>query len=249
MIQAPLSADDGLPIEDEVRVVSRTLATASPDEVLRWGIQRFGSALALCTSFQAEGMVLLDMAVRLDRDVRVFTIDTGRLPEETYALMERVRERYGIAVGVYYPDGEEVSRYVSREGVNAFYRSAPLRLRCCDLRKTRPLQRALSGLEAWVTGLRRDQAETRTEIPTVQIDPRRPGLVKLNPLARWHERDVWEYIRRHEVPYNTLYDRGFRSIGCAPCTRACAPGEDARAGRWWWEENVPKECGIHWGPR
>jgi thioredoxin-dependent adenylylsulfate APS reductase len=234
---------------EEIEAVSRLLSSGPPEAVLWWGIERYGDGLALCTSFQAEGMVLLDMAWNLDPTVRVFTIDTGRLPPETYDLIDEVRERYGAIVDVYSPDAIEVGRFVTREGVNPFYRSLPLRLRCCDLRKTKPLERALEGLDCWVTGLRRDQSTTRSDVRTVELDRRHPGLIKLNPLATWNEDQVWEYVRRHDIPYNRLYDQGYRSIGCAPCTRPCAPGEDARAGRWWWEEDMPKECGLHWSPR
>jgi thioredoxin-dependent adenylylsulfate APS reductase len=237
------------PDELEIVQAGQRLATAAPQEILRWGIDRFGPGLAICTSFQAEGMVLLDMAWTIDPAIRVFTVDTGRLPAATYDLIDAVRERYGIQVEVHYPDADEVSGFVTREGINAFYRSIPLRLRCCDLRKIRPLDRALTDLDAWVTGLRRDQSATRSLSQTVEMDRRRPGLVKLDPLARWHASEVWEYTRRHDMPYNRLYDQSYRSIGCAPCTRPCASDEDERAGRWWWEEEMPKECGIHWRPR
>jgi thioredoxin-dependent adenylylsulfate APS reductase len=229
----------------EIAAAARALEEQSPQAILRWGMQRFGARLALCTSFQADGMVLLDMAWRIDPAVRVFTIDTGRLPAETYALIDQVRERYGIAIEVYSPDAGQLAAFVGAEGVNPFYRSAALRLRCCAIRKVNPLKRVLGDLDAWVTGLRRDQSLNRRDVQVVELDREHPGLVKLNPVASWSDDEVWDYIRAHDVPVNALYGQGYTSIGCAPCTRAIAPGEDARAGRWWWEQDTLKECGMH----
>jgi thioredoxin-dependent adenylylsulfate APS reductase len=218
---------------------------ASPDEVLRWAIERFGQRLVLVTSFQAEGMVLLDMAWRIDPAIRVLTIDTGRLPEETYALMDEVRERYGIPIEIVLPDTQELEAFVRAEGVNAFYRAVELRRRCCAIRKVAPLKRALVGAEAWISGQRREHAETRRAIGKVEHDPAHGGIVKLNPLADWTTDQVWRSLDEHDVPRNQLYARGYTSIGCAPCTRATVEGEDPRAGRWWWELDAAKECGIH----
>jgi phosphoadenosine phosphosulfate reductase len=225
---------------------ARDLTAAEPQAVLRWALGAFPrERLALCTSFQADGMAILDMAWRLDPRVRVFTIDTGRLPAETYAILEEVRARYGIAVEVYLPDADEVAALVSAEGPNLFYRSVPLRLRCCEVRKVHPTRRVLRGLAAWITGLRRDQYTTRATVETVEVDAAHGGILKVNPLARWTETQVWDYVRAHDVPVHPLYAQGYTSIGCAPCTRAVAPGEGARAGRWWWETAAPKECGMH----
>ncbi|MCI0869856.1 MAG: phosphoadenylyl-sulfate reductase [Chloroflexi bacterium] len=213
---------------------------------IRWALEKFRSRAAICTSFQAEGMVILDMATRIDPGVRVFTIDTGRMPKETHELVDRVRERYGIRVEVHYPDFEELTRFVSMHGTNPFYRSQSLRQLCCEIRKVRPLIAALSDKEAWITGVRRSQTANRAGAGKVELDKTHGNIVKVNPLADWSEDRVWEYIRANDVPYNELYDKGFTSIGCAPCTRATQPGEDPRAGRWWWEDDsVPKECGIH----
>jgi thioredoxin-dependent adenylylsulfate APS reductase len=236
--QPPL---DGAAIE----ALAGAFADAPPQDVLRWAIERFGERLAFVTSFQAEGMVILDMAWRIDPSIRVVTVDSGRLPAETYALIDRVRERYGIPVEVYMPDAAELEAFVRAEGVNPFYRGSTLRLRCCDIRKVAPLRRALGGFDAWVTGRRREQSATRRGIDTVEVDHEHGGLLKLNPLAGWTAEQVWDYIRERDLPYNALYDQGYTSIGCAPCTRATQPGEDPRAGRWWWEEDMPKECGIH----
>ena len=218
----------------------------TPEEVLAWALQRFGpQRLAVVSSFQAESMVLIDMAWRIEPRVRVITVDTGRLPQATYEMMDRVRERYGIPVEVVLPDAALVARMVLRHGVNLFYRSVPLRLLCCHVRKVLPLQAALQNLDAWVTGLRRGQWATRANIRKIELDHDHGGIVKLNPLADWDHDEVWEYIRRHDVPYHPYYDRGYTSIGCEPCTRPVQPGADPRSGRWWWEVNAPKECGMH----
>lgn len=202
---------------------------------------------ALAASFGAEDMVLIDMIARLRQPISVFTLDTGRLPSETYALIDRTRDRYRIAIDVYCPETSATEGYAREHGVNAFYRSVALRERCCAIRKLEPLKRALAGKRAWITGLRREQSTTRHDVEMEELDAVH-GLAKFNPLADWSEADVWDYIRQHDVPYNSLHDRGFRSIGCAPCTRAVAPGEDVRAGRWWWEAPAGKECGLHRRP-
>jgi len=216
-----------------------------PQEVLAWSIERFGDRMGLCSSFQAEGCVLIDMAWRIDPSVRVFTIDTGRMPEETYALIERVRDRYGIKTEIFLPDTKIVEQMVSKHGLNLFYRDVNLRLLCCQVRKVLPLRRALINFDAWVTGLRRDQWATRSNIRKIEIDHDHGGIVKVAPLADWTEEEVWDYIRAHDVPYNELYDKGYKSIGCGPCTRAVAADADPRSGRWWWETGAPKECGMH----
>lgn len=216
-----------------------------PQEVIRWAVERFGNRLAICTSFQADGAVIIDMAWRIDPNVRVFTIDTGRLPQETYEMIDRVRAKYGIALEVHVPETRQVEAMVRRHGANLFYRDVPLRLLCCQVRKVLPLRRVLSQLDAWITGLRRDQWATRSNIRKIELDHDHGGIVKINPLADWTEEEVWEYIRTFDVPYHPLYDRGYTSIGCAPCTRPIQPGEDPRAGRWWWERGAPKECGMH----
>ena len=229
----------------EVGELAVQMDDQSPEAVLGWAMERFGSRLAICSSLQAESLVLLDMAWRIDPRVRVFTVDTGRLPQETYALIEQVRQRYGVAFEAVYPEAQEVGRMVSRYGPNLFYESVPKRLLCCEVRKVQPLRRKLAELDAWVTGLRREHWPTRSNIRKIELDHDHDGIVKLNPLADWIAEDVWDYIRRHEVPYHPLYDRGYTSISCACCTRPTRPGEDPRAGRWWWEHGAPKECGMH----
>ena len=215
---------------------------ASASEVLSWAIDTFGESFAIATSFQKEGMVIVDLASRISPAVRVFTLDTGRLPDETYQMMETVRQRYGITVETVFPERAEVERLVTIHGPNLFYSSVPGRQRCCEVRKVLPLNRKLETLKAWASGLRREQSETRSAVPKVE---RQDGRLKLNPLADWTSIEVEEYITRHKVPLHPLYARGYTSIGCAPCTRAVQPGESERAGRWWWEEDAKKECGIH----
>lgn len=217
-----------------------------PQEVLRWGVETFApSRLAICTSFQSDGMALLDMAWKIDPNIRVFTVDTGRMPAETYELMERVTERYGIQIEVYYPDPKTLEPLILQHGINLFRKSVPNRLKCCDARKIQPLRKVLDGLDCWITGLRRDQWATRSNIRKIELDNDHGGLVKLSPLADWTDEEVWDYIRANDVPYHSLYDQGYKSIGCAPCTRPVEPGADSRSGRWWWEKNAPKECGMH----
>ena len=216
-----------------------------PQEVLGWALEKFGRQLGVCSSFQAEGCVLIDMAWRIDPGVRVFTIDTGRQPEETYQLIDRIRDRYGIRTEMFLPDMRVVEQMVTRHGSNLFYRDVNLRLLCCQVRKVLPLRRALMNFDAWVTGLRRDQWATRSNIRKVEIDHDHGGIVKFAPLADWTEEEVWDYIRANDVPYNELYDKGYKSVGCAPCTRAVAADADPRSGRWWWETGAPKECGMH----
>lgn len=217
----------------------------TPEEILAWALGEFQPRIALAASFGAEDVVVLDMLTKLTPEARVFTLDTGRLPAETYALMDAIRERYGLSIEVYVPQAEAVEAMVRERGVNLFYRSIEDRKLCCGVRKVEPLDRALQGLDAWITGLRREQAVTRTQVRKVEVDSDRDGMVKVNPLADWTWDQVWAYIRTHNVPYNALHDRGYPSIGCAPCTRAVKPGEDERAGRWWWETPETKECGLH----
>jgi phosphoadenosine phosphosulfate reductase len=221
------------------------LESKAATDLLGWALENFHPRIALAASFGAEDVVIIDMLARLRPDARVFTLDTGRLPPETYALVDTIRERYAIAIEVYFPQPEGVETMVREHGVNLFYKSVENRKRCCGVRKVEPLGRALAGLDAWITGLRREQAVTRTEVRKVDSDADHGGIFKINPLADWTWDQVWAYIRAHDVPYNALHDQGYPSIGCAPCTRAVEPGEDLRAGRWWWETPETKECGLH----
>ncbi|MFQ5988713.1 MAG: phosphoadenylyl-sulfate reductase [Candidatus Methylomirabilales bacterium] len=219
-----------------------------PQAVIQWALEQFHPRIALASSLQAEDMVLLDIAWKINGGMRVFTLDTGRLHEETYATMERVREKYGIAMESYFPNRVAVEALERERGFYSFRRSVEERKFCCGIRKVEPLNRALSDLDAWITGLRREQAVTRTTIRMVELDESHGGILKLNPLAEWSEEQVWSYIQANDVPYNALHDLGYPSIGCAPCTRAIKPGEDVRAGRWWWEIPESKECGLHITP-
>ena len=222
---------------------------ASAEETLRWGIGEFGEGLAICTSFQAAGTVTLDMAACLTAgNVKAFSLDTGRLHEETYALIDKIRSRYGIVVELIAPDSGELTSMLTMHGPNLMHQSVSKRKLCCEIRKVRPLKRKLASLDAWVTGLRRSQSNARERIEKVSLDEEHSGVVKLAPLADWSAERVFDYIARNDVPQHGLYAKGYPSIGCAPCTRAIEPGEHPRAGRWWWEEDGDKECGMHFSP-
>jgi phosphoadenosine phosphosulfate reductase len=212
----------------------------SAQDVLGWAMETYGDKIALACSFGAEDMVLVDMMSRLNSKPVIFTLDTGRLHQETYDVMDKAREKYDIEFKVMFPRTEAVEQM---ERPNLFYRSIGLRKRCCEVRKMEPLRRAFSELDAWITGLRREQAVTRGGVLKIETDNK--NLIKVNPLVDWSEEDVWTYIKENDVPYNALHDQNFPSIGCAPCTRAVKPGEDVRAGRWWWESPEQKECGLH----
>jgi thioredoxin-dependent adenylylsulfate APS reductase len=225
--------------------LNATFESSGPERLLDWGIHTFGDRIALCSAFGPEGVVLLHILWRMARRVRVFTLDTGRLPLETHELMQKIQDLYGFAIDVYAPDPLEIREMVKSYGVNLFYTSPDRRELCCGVRKVRPLNKALENLDAWITGLRRIQTVTRRAARKIEVDSLHGGILKLNPLAYWSEQDVWDYIQSNSLPYNALHDRGYRSIGCAPCTRATNPGEDIRAGRWWWEQDQKKECGLH----
>ncbi|SFP34502.1 phosphoadenylyl-sulfate reductase [Hydrogenimonas thermophila] len=228
----------------DLKQINSTLQHKSPEEILAYVLEQFNGNVALASSFGAEDQVLTDMLCRIDPNIKIFTLDTGRLPAETYALMDKTREKYGVDIQIFFPDTEDIEKLYAKQGVNGFYSSVENRKECCYVRKVKPLKRALKGLSAWITGLRKEQSVTRDDVQIVEYDATH-GLYKINPLAEWSETDVWSYIRFHNVPYNKLHDEGYPSIGCAPCTRAVQPGEDSRAGRWWWESPEKKECGLH----
>jgi phosphoadenosine phosphosulfate reductase len=202
------------------------------------------SPAVFASSLAAEDMVLTDLILRAKLPIRIFTLETGRLHAETLGMLDRIKEKYNYEVTPYRPEPAAVDAWVKQNGLNAFYESVDLRKECCRIRKVEPLQRALAGNRAWLTGQRRAQSTTRAEL-LVQEHDAAHGLEKFNPLADWSEDDVWQYIRTYAVPYNPLHDKGYPSIGCEPCTRAIQPGEDVRAGRWWWENPESKECGLH----
>jgi phosphoadenosine phosphosulfate reductase len=211
--------------------------------VLRAAAEAYAPSV-LASSLGAEDMVLLDLIAELALPIGVFTLDTGRLPQETYDVLQLARARYGVPIAVFAPESSEIESYIAAHGPNGFYDSVALRQECCHLRKVKPLRRALAGKKSWITGLRRGQSAGRSDIATQEWDAEH-GLEKFNPLAAWSEQDVWDYVRARDVPVNALHAQGFPSIGCAPCTRAIRPGEDIRAGRWWWENPEFSECGLH----
>jgi len=223
----------------------KDLENKSAEEILQWTLDKFGKRAGIASSFGMEDMILIDMASKLNGDITIFTLDTGRLHEETYEIMEKVRSRYGLTVQTYFPDKEKVEALVRDKGFYSFRESVDNRKECCFIRKVEPLNRALAELEAWVTGMRREQSVTRTEVPKVENDANHPPLVKINPLADWTQEQIEAYIEKHSVPVNALHKRNFPSIGCSPCTRPITEGEDVRAGRWWWENPEHKECGLH----
>ena len=216
----------------------------SAEQLLKWALGRFGNRIALATSLGAEDQVLTDMLCRTNKDIRIFTLDTGRLPEETYELIEITRKKYGIRIDILFPAFTQVEETVNKYGPNLFYQSTDARKLCCRIRKVEPLRRQLTELDAWICGLRSGQAVSRRELQPIEWDDTF-GLVKICPLANWSTEQVWNYIKKNSVPYNKLHEQGYTSIGCKPCTRAVKPGEDIRAGRWWWEKPEHKECGLH----
>lgn len=236
--------------EQQIQEAAQRFESSDAETLLRWGIETFPK-MAFASSFGAEDVAVIDLLSRVDPEHRVtiFTLDTGRLHEETYEVMDRIREKYGVRVVSYFPARESVEKLEREKGFYSFRQSVENRKECCGIRKVEPLNRALAGQDAWITGLRREQAVTRTVLPKVEPDAAHGGMAKLNPIADWTTQQVWDTIREHQVPYNRLHDLNFPSIGCSPCTRAIRPGEDIRAGRWWWEMPEHKECGLHIKPR
>ncbi|MXW43789.1 MAG: phosphoadenylyl-sulfate reductase [Candidatus Dadabacteria bacterium] len=233
--------------EEDVKNLNREFEGSSPEDILAWASGNLGRSVALATSFQVQGMVVLDMFAKADPKARIFTLDTGRLHSHTYDVMDRTREKYNINIEVLFPDTTEVEEMVSSRGVNLFYKSVENRRLCCQVRKTNPLNGYLKTLDAWITSIRADQTEQRAESSKFEIDYLHGRMLKINPILDWTIDQVWDYVRKNDVPYNKLHDMGYPSIGCAPCTRAVEEGEDPRAGRWWWEQDSDKECGIHFG--
>ena len=228
-----------------MQISSNDYEIKTAEELIQWTIDHYGLKAGLACSFGMEDMVLIDIIAKVKGPMTIFTLDTGRLPEETYQIMDRVRSHYGLEIKTYFPNLEQVQVLVRKKGFFSFKESIDNRKECCGIRKVEPLNRALGELDAWVTGLRRDQAVTRTQIPKVLEDADHPPLVKINPLADWTQDQVESYIEKNKVPVNALHKKNYPSIGCAPCTRPIEPGEDIRAGRWWWENPEHKECGLH----
>lgn len=230
--------------KDDIPALNGRFNDASPEEVLAFCLNAYKDRIALSSSLSIEDQALTKMIVDIDKSTRIFTLDTGRLFPETYQLIDRTNLTYNIKIEVFFPDYREVQRMVREEGINLFYNSIESRHRCCTIRKLEPLKRAFQGLDAWICGLRHEQSVTRKNMQLIEWDDRH-NMVKVNPLINWTERQVRDYIRQHHVPYNKLFDKGYPSIGCEPCTRAVNPGEDPRSGRWWWEAPDKRECGLH----
>lgn len=217
---------------------------ASAEEVLDFFLHQYKGKIALASSLSIEDQVLTAMICALDKSARIFTLDTGRLFPETYSLISKTNDHFGIRIQVMFPDYKEVEKMVADNGINLFYESVEKRKMCCHTRKIEPLKRAFAGLEVWICGLRHEQSVTRADNHIVEWD-KGNNILKINPLINWSEAQVWDYLNAHQIPFNALHKKGFPSIGCQPCTRAITPGEDIRSGRWWWENPEQKECGLH----
>lgn len=214
------------------------------EAILRKMLEAHGPKAVFSTSFGAEDQVITHMLAQINKEAAIFTLDTGRMFPETYEVLEKTEARYGISIKLFFPDFKAVEHMVKTRGINLFYHSIENRKLCCNIRKIEPLKRALKGNQVWITGLRKEQSPTRHDMCFAEWDGVNK-IIKVNPLLNWTEAQVWDYIRENKIPYNALHDKGFPSIGCQPCTRAVEPGEDIRAGRWWWENPEGKECGLH----
>ncbi|MEW6604291.1 MAG: phosphoadenylyl-sulfate reductase [Thermoproteota archaeon] len=233
----------------QIEKLADEFESKSAQDILKWAIDTFGTKIGLASSFGAEDVTIIDMMTKISKNrTKIFTLETGRLNQETYDVMDAIRARYGVQIEAYFPDQKEVEDMIRSKGMNLMYESVENRKLCCEIRKVHPLNRALATLDGWITGLRRDQVATRSTTKKIELDVTHGGIVKLNPIADWSSDRVWDYIRKNNVPYNALHDKGFPSIGCEPCTRAVQLGEDPRAGRWWWENAAAKECGLHFDP-
>jgi len=229
----------------ELTELNEQLQGQTARQIIAWVYEHFDpQTVYMSTSFGAEGMVLLDLLCQKYKYPEVFTIDTGRNFQQTYDVWHRAQQKYGISIKGYYPDAQRLHKLTSEHGPSLMYESVDLRKQCCHIRKVEPLKKALKGARVWLTSLRRGQSASRADTPAISYNAQY-DLIKLCPLIRWSGEDVWEYIRQNDVPYNALHDQGFPTVGCEPCTRAISPGEPLRAGRWWWEDQDDKECGIH----
>ncbi|MDE1728631.1 MAG: phosphoadenylyl-sulfate reductase [Thaumarchaeota archaeon] len=227
----------------QIQQLNESLKT--PQEVLKWSLDNLHPRIAMASSFGAEDVVVIDMMMKINPKSRIFTLDTGRLNQETYDVMDEIRKKYNMNIEVMFPDQNEVEQMVRVNGLNLFYDNIGNRKLCCGIRKVHPLNRILSTLDGWITGLRADQTEVRSNANKLELDEQHNSIIKINPIIEWTWEQTWDYIRKNDVPYNKLHDKGFPSIGCEPCTRAIKSGEPLRAGRWWWESDSQKECGLH----
>jgi len=228
---------------EQIQQLNENLKT--PQEVLKWSLDNLHPRIAMASSFGAEDVVVIDMIMKINPKARIFTLDTGRLNQETYDVMDEIRKKYSMNIEVMFPDQNETEQMVRVNGMNLFYHSIGNRKLCCGIRKVHPLNKMLSTLDGWITGLRADQTEVRLKANRLEFDEQHNGIIKINPIIEWTWEQTWDYIKKNNIPYNKLHDRGFPSIGCEPCTRAIKPGEPLRAGRWWWESDSQKECGLH----
>ena len=231
-------------MKEQIEALNLKYSEATAEELLTGFLADYKGKIALSSSLGTEDQVLTHMVCQIDKSTKIFTLDTGRLFPETYELIHRTSSKYGIKLSVYFPDASQVEEMVGDKGINLFFESVENRKQCCNIRKIEPLKRAFTGLDVWICGLRREQSVTRHHMERIEWDEVN-GLIKLNPLIDWTEAEVMQFIKVHGVPYNPLHDKGFPSIGCQPCTRAIFPGEDIRAGRWWWENPETRECGLH----
>ncbi len=227
----------------QIQQLNESLKT--PQEILKWSLDNLHPRIAMASSFGAEDVVVIDMLIKINPKARIFTLDTGRLNQETYDVMDAIRKKYNVNLEVMFPDQNEVEQMVRVNGLNLFYDSVGNRKLCCGIRKVHPLNRILSTLDGWITGLRADQTEVRSNANKIEFDEQHNGILKINPIIEWTWEQTWDYIKKYDIPYNKLHDKGFPSIGCEPCTRAIKSGEPLRAGRWWWESDSQKECGLH----
>ncbi len=230
---------------NKIKALNKEFSKKTPRDILEWCVKELGQNIALATSFQAQGMVLIDMLMKIDNNARIFTVDTGRLNQQTYDVLDEVRSKYGNKIEVLFPDRKQVEDMVRENGTNLFYKGVENRLMCCQIRKTNPLNNFLKSVDGWITSIRREQTETRAKADKFELDTLHGNILKVNPIVDWSGEMVWDYINKNKVPYNKLHDLGYPSIGCEPCTRAIKEGEDPRSGRWWWESDSAKECGIH----
>jgi phosphoadenosine phosphosulfate reductase len=228
---------------EQIQQLNENLKT--PQEVLKWSLDNLHPRIAMASSFGAEDVIVIDMIMKINPKARIFTLDTGRLNQKTYDVMDEIHRKYNINIEVMFPDPNEVEQMVLVNGLNLFYHSIGNRKLCCGIRKVHPLNRMLSTLDGWITGLRADQTDVRLNSNKIEFDEQHNKIIKVNPIIEWTWEQTWDYIKKNSIPYNKLHDDGFTSIGCEPCTRAIKAGEPLRAGRWWWESDSQKECGLH----
>ncbi len=228
----------------DVENLNAKFENSTPNDVIEFFTNKYENKIALSSSLGIEDQVLTDIIVGINKDIKIFTLDTGRLFPETYDLIHKTNSKYKIFIKIYFPNALEVEKMVNEKGINLFYQSVENRIMCCNIRKMGPLKRAFKGLDAWICGLRNEQSDARKNIKLIEWDENNE-LLKINPLINYSEQEIWDYINKHNVPFNLLHKKGFTSIGCQPCTRAITKGENIRAGRWWWENTNSKECGLH----